>query len=136
MYKYKNLKLRLLHFNANIYFSKKCLESHFTPKCAKLNLPNRNVREKNTKGTGQYLYIKNEIKFWYKKKQNLNDELHKVHLENANRWKPIWPPIKGNINHSLEFIMKKIENLHKKLTNLTQIKHKTPPKIIELSIRE
>lgn len=57
-----------------------------TPIYAKLNVPSKNIREGNTKEAAQHIPIKNEKKFLYKKKLNLNVKVYKIYLENANEW--------------------------------------------------
>jgi hypothetical protein len=49
-------------------FSNECLEKRITSVYTKLNIPDRNVKERNTKEAVQLTYIKNETKFLFKKK--------------------------------------------------------------------
>jgi hypothetical protein len=50
----------------------------------------------------QKLRIKNEIKFWYTKKQNLNKGFYALHLQNANKWGNLWDIINQNIPKKIE----------------------------------
>jgi hypothetical protein len=59
--------------------------------------------------------MKNEIRCLYKRKQNINTKLYKIHFRNANTLNQIWPLIEEKINHKLEPVLKKkYENLNKK----------------------
>jgi hypothetical protein len=79
--------LKLLSFNASIYFNRTCLELNLTPKYAHTRTNSHNkVLAKHIEDKVHKLYIKNEIKFWYAKKQNLNKTLYHLHIQNGKQW--------------------------------------------------
>jgi len=43
-----------------------------------------------TAKNAQITCIKDEIKFLYRKKEKLNYELYKIHLQTAQKWGNIW----------------------------------------------
>jgi hypothetical protein len=116
---YTNTKCKLWNCNANIYFNKMCLEQKLVPKYSyiKLNRHNR-YSTKRLENQIHTLKIKNELKFWYTKKQHLNKTLYKLHLKNSNEWKNLWDTISQIIDKKLELKMnKKYNTLNKKLKN-------------------
>ena len=122
IYKYMNTKLKLLNCNANIYFNKKCLAENLTPKYAltktKTNSHNR-VRDLKATKNFQITRIKNEIKFWYTKKQHLNKSLYLLHLENATNWNNLWNLVYLNIDNMVQQKMKtKYDTLNNKIDKL------------------
>jgi hypothetical protein len=66
------------------------------------------------------LRIKNEIKFLYKKKQQLNRELHHPHIQNANTWKHTWNNTEQSINQKLQGDMKIIHQKQQQMHNLSK----------------
>jgi predicted RND superfamily exporter protein len=75
-----------------------------------------------TKQQAQRIRIKNEIKFLYKKNQQINKEFYVNHLYNVNHWQNIWIHIEQNINTKLRLeIETKIKNQNKKIHNIKKI---------------
>jgi hypothetical protein len=73
----------------------------------------------------QHLRIQNEIKFLYKKKQQLNKELYTSHLFNAKYWKNTWNHIEQCRTNKLHIeIENKIKNKNKKLDNIKKANNK------------
>jgi hypothetical protein len=73
------------------------------------------------------MHIKNEIKFLYAKKQNLNQVLYTLHLQNAKKWSNLWDTINQNISEQLEKKMyAKYRNINNRIQQLTirQFGHK------------
>jgi hypothetical protein len=69
----------------------------------------------------QRMGINNEIKYWYKKKQMLNRQLHNSHLKNSKKWGKVWEIIDQNISHKLETKMKiKYQIINKKIKKLKE----------------
>jgi hypothetical protein len=69
------------------------------------------MASKITKQKAQLIRIQNEIKFLYKKKQQLNKKLYTNHLYNAKCWQNSWLHIKQCITKKLQIeIEKKIKN--------------------------
>jgi hypothetical protein len=109
-FQYYNVKNKLHRCIQSIYFNRKCLQYNIIPKYAKLKIPNTSPIAKRTQKTASKQRIKDEIRFLYCKKQNLNQQLYKLHLHLADTWSSIWPYIQSTIdwNKSHSF-----EKLHK-----------------------
>jgi hypothetical protein len=60
-----------------------------------------------TKSKVEIMRVKYEIKFLYKKKQQLNPQLYRCHLENAGKWDIYWTHIEKIINQKLEYEVKR-----------------------------
>jgi hypothetical protein len=60
------------------------------PKYAHIKIPTNNEVAKKKQTQAQTLCIKNEIKFLYKKKQQLNTQLYHIHIHNADTWQQTW----------------------------------------------
>ena len=126
-----NCKRKLLHCNANINFNKTCLKKNLIPRYAHINIPEYNEAAIKTKAKAQISRIKNEIQFFYKKKEQLNTQPYYKHLHNANTWQKIWDTIEDAINQKLQHEMnttylkqqQQLENMEKTQTTMT--KHNT-----------
>jgi hypothetical protein len=68
------------------------------PRYVHIRALTHNIAAKKT----QTLRMKNEIKFLYKKKQQLNKELCYIHIQSANTWKYTWNNIEKSINQKLQ----------------------------------
>jgi hypothetical protein len=66
-----NTKHKLLNCNTIIYFNKTCLELDITPKYAHTKIKNSHNKTfaKQIENKIHKLCIRNEVKFWYAKKQ-------------------------------------------------------------------
>jgi hypothetical protein len=74
-----------------------------------------------TKNKAQEIRVKNEIKFLYLKKLQLNRELYSLHLLNAHTWDNSWKLICYDINRNLNKEMeKKYKNMNNKIKILEQ----------------
>jgi hypothetical protein len=71
---YKNTKLKLLKVNAAIWFNKICRKKQMKPNYISLKINGRRQRDLRTTTHAIKFRIKQEIKFLYKKKQNLNKQ--------------------------------------------------------------
>ena len=89
VYKYKSLKTKILKTDLNIRFIKKCLRHNVTPKFATINIRNTSIAASNTKIKVQKLWLKEEIKGLYKKKNYLNKLLFNAHLRVRDSIHPI-----------------------------------------------
>ena len=82
------------------------------------------------------------MKFLYTKKQKLNEQVFKPHLESANKWQSIWPIIVQSIDYKLAKEMEThYSNLNRKLDKLqrekqTKRKKQTPTTNAQNSIPE
>ena len=118
--RYKNLRLKLLQCNANIYFNRQCLTHKVTPTYTKIRVPYTSPASNITQQKIATMRIKDEIRFLYQKKEQLNTNLYKAHLQASNDWGPIWPTIQTSIHESLTpTIDKKYQTLRQKLKHLT-----------------
>jgi len=72
IHRYKSLRSKILKCNANIYFNRQCLVKNLTPKYATIKVPTTSKAAQNTQSKITYIRIKDEIKFLYKKKDQLN----------------------------------------------------------------
>jgi hypothetical protein len=76
-----------LSCSANIYLNRTYLELNLTPNFAHTRINSYNkAHAKYTKDKVHKLHIKNKIKFWYAKKQNLNKILYQLHIKNGKQW--------------------------------------------------
>jgi hypothetical protein len=119
-----NTKLKLLNCNANIYFNRKCLELNLTTIYAQIKLkmnPHNKIVNKKMIDKFQRTRIKNEIKFWYTKKQHLNKVLYNLPLLNGHIWKNLWNIIYQNIKTKIEQKMKtKYDTINNKIKKLKE----------------
>jgi hypothetical protein len=71
--------------------------------------------------------VKNEIKFLFKKKERLNQELYNAHLKAAQEWGSVWYTILESIHSSLNSEMeKKHKSLDMKINKLVQTQTNRP----------
>jgi hypothetical protein len=103
-----NCKRKLLHCIANINFNKTCLNKKLVPNYARIKLYINNEAPAKTQTQTQTLRIKNEIKFLYRKKQQINEQLYHTHIHNANIWKQAWDNIEQAINDKLQLEMESV----------------------------
>jgi hypothetical protein len=75
---YKNLRTKVMKCCANIYFNRQCLNKKVIPKYANIKVAHTSPASNIT----FVIRIKDEIKFLYKKKEKLNNDLHRTHLQN------------------------------------------------------
>jgi len=80
---YKNTKLKLLKTNVAIWFNKICMDRQLKPKYISLKINGQKQQDKRTTTHAIRFCINQEIKFLYKKKQHLNQQLYQMQLECA-----------------------------------------------------
>jgi hypothetical protein len=78
------------------------LKMKIVPRYAHIKTLAHNIATKKTQMHAQTLRIKNEIKFLYKKRQQLNKELRYIHIQNSNTWKYTLNNIEQSINQKLQ----------------------------------
>jgi hypothetical protein len=105
IHKHKNLRLKLLKYNANIYFNKQCLSQKVIPTYAKLRIPYTSPASLTTQLKIQIIRIKDEIIFLYQKKKHLNKELYKIHLQATAEWGTVWDLIHSSIIESTQTLI-------------------------------
>jgi hypothetical protein len=89
--------------------------------------PQHFPRTKATHRKAETLWIKEEIKFLYAKKQHLNLQLLHTHLLSANQWQNSWPYIQHTIKEKLEQLFKqKYQSLNAKIEKLSRKQTVTP----------
>jgi len=125
--RFEYLKRKLYRCNASIYFNKQCLQKQLIPNYAKIKVPPTSPAAKFTLHKAQTLRIKDELKYLYSKKQQLNLQIYHLHILLANTWWIPWPLVSHTIEEKLRRAMKPTyDNLNQKLNKLTQSKTKTP----------
>jgi hypothetical protein len=121
IYRYKNLKEKVMKCCMNIYFNKQCLIRKVIPNYARVEVPNTSPAAQYTRQKVITLRIKDETKFLYKKKQKLNTDLYIKHLQIADEWGNTWQLIAYNTQESLQMeASKKYNSINKKLNHLTK----------------
>jgi len=122
---YKNMRSKLLKYCAIIYFNKQCLAKRVIPKYANIKFQNTSPVAQFTSKKAEIKRIKDEIKFLYKKKENLNRELYERHLKAAKPWGRMWYSIQNNINEKLnQNVEKKYKTPDLKINKLTHGQNK------------
>jgi hypothetical protein len=110
---YKNTRTKVLKFWANIYFNQQCLTKKIVPNYANIKILHTSPATQVTQKKVHITRIKDEIKFLYRKKQKLNNDLYKIHLKPAQEWSNMWYTILDSINdvvnHDLEKKYKSID---------------------------
>ena len=125
--RFEYLKRKLYRCNASIYFNKQCLQKQLIPNYAKIKVPPTSPAAKFTLHKAQTLRIKDELKYLYSKKQQLNLQIYHLHILLANTWWIPWPLVSHTIEEKLRRAMKPTyDNLNQKLNKLTQSKTRTP----------
>ena len=125
---YKNLRTKVSKCCANIYFNKQCLYKKVTPKYAQVRIPNTSPASQNTAHKARIMRIKDELRFLHKKKETLNKELYKRHLQAAQEWGNLWYTIQNSIQQSINTDMeKKYKVMDEKIKKLTQSQSQKPP---------
>ena len=119
---YKNRKMKLLLCCANIYFNKQCLIQNLTPTYAKIKVANTSPAAIFTQRKTQILRIKDEIRFLYKKKLQLNKQLYHSHLTAE--------VTHNNINKHMDL---KYHSVHKNYTISNKRKKSIQPPIKDLN---
>jgi hypothetical protein len=114
-----NIKKKLLTCNANIYFNRQCIARNLIPKYVERKIPNTSPAARRTKRKTQTQRIRDEMKFLYAKKQNVNYQLYQLHLQISSSWGHITGHIFKTIDDVLNDELKlKYNPLNKKLNNL------------------
>jgi hypothetical protein len=86
---FENIKLKLAYTTCNIKFNKTCISHQIVPNYIQVKIKNNSIAAKKAKQTAEKSWIKNEIKFLYRKKSMLNTLLYKKHLDLANSLHPL-----------------------------------------------
>jgi hypothetical protein len=131
-YNYKNLKLKLLNTVENIRFNKYCLRHKIIPNYVHVTINNTSNAAQIAKSRAQKIWIEEEIKFLYSKKDMLNHELYKTHLFLSDMLGPENTiTLIDEINESLQNIIdKKKDTQNNKIERLLNVATKNRPENI------
>jgi len=85
---------------------KKCLIKKVVANHANIKVPHTSPAILVIQKKIHFIRIKDEIKFLYKEKHKLNNDLYKIHLKAAQEWGTMWhtilDPIIDATNHEVE----------------------------------
>jgi hypothetical protein len=94
---------------------------HVRPRYINTKVSGDKKRTQNTKNAAIRHRISQELRFQYAKKQQLNEQLYKTHLECATQWATILQMIQSTIDSKIQQVMEAHYNhLNKKLDQLLQ----------------
>ena len=106
--------------NAAIWFNKICRINHLRPKYISLKINGHKQQDRRTEASAIKYHITQEIKFQYKKKQHLNQQLYDSHLECAHHYGGMWQHIHMIVDEQLRNNMEaQYRTLNKKLDALS-----------------
>ena len=71
--------------NCALWNNKICKEKHLQPRYISIRTGGQRQQDKKTTTHAIRFRITQEIKFLYKKKQHLNQQLYRIHLQNAQQ---------------------------------------------------
>ena len=86
---------------ANIYFNRQCLNKKVIPKYAYIKVSYTFLATRITSKKVQTIRIKDEVMFLYRKKEKLNTDLHRIHLQASQEWSNSWYIILDSIHESI-----------------------------------
>ena len=119
IFRYKNIKRKIIKCCASIYFNKQCLKYNLIPNYSRINIPHTSPASTYNQRKIYKMRTKDEINFLYTKKANLNKTLFQTHLNLANEWGNAWHIISNAIHLTLETeIQNTYEKLDKKLDGM------------------
>jgi hypothetical protein len=81
---WKNTKPKLLQTNVAIWINKMCEIKHLKPNYINIKINGEKSQNKTTTTNVIKYRINQEIKFLYCKKQNINQQLYRIHLKCAH----------------------------------------------------
>lgn len=117
--RYTNTKRKLMKTVANIHFNKTCRHNNLTPKYINIKTRSRNQAAVSAISKAKKLWINNEIKFLYKKKEHLTQMTYELHLHAAKVFRDQWTHIHDEIQNKLQHeIDRKYLNMNKKIEQL------------------
>jgi len=140
---YKNTKLKLLKTNAVIWFSKMCKIKQLKPNYIHFRTNSKTIQDRRTTTHAIIYRINQELKFLYCKKQTLNTQLYRLHLECAHQcngvWQHVYNSIETKLNHILDTLYHKLNKKLDRLTHQSQTIYNnkenkdTQPRLINLT---
>lgn len=78
---YYHLKTRIALINKDIWYNKECLRNNVIPRYVGIKTQTHSKAAKKATDLGRIIWVKNEIKNLYGRKQNLYDKVYRLHLE-------------------------------------------------------
>ena len=81
VYKFQNIKIRLLKTNLHIRFNQECIKYNIIPKYASIKINKKSEFSTKIKRYAGIMWMREELKYLYKKKTVLNRELYRTHLQ-------------------------------------------------------
>jgi hypothetical protein len=139
---YTNTKVKLLKTKAAIWFNNVCRNDRLRPKYISLKINGHAQQDRRTKTNAIRFRITQEIKFQYKKKQYLNQQLYQSHLECANYYGGMWQhmhliidqQLHNNMETQYHTLNKKLDALSNDKSGYNKVKtNQFQPKVINLS---
>jgi hypothetical protein len=141
---YQNTKLKLLKMNAAIWFNKMCKIKYLKPSYIHFKTNGKTPQDIKTTSQAIQYRITQEIKFLHKKKQNLNSQLHHIHLKCADYCNGMWQHIRDSTETKIKRKMDILYNKLKQKLNMlithttttrkyTEKKHNTHTRVINLT---
>lgn len=117
---FKKLKTKLLLVSEDIRFNKKCLNLDITPKYARIKIRNTSASAVRTQRLAERGWVNFEIRRLHARKNVINYQLYKAHLEFLNTVHPgLVQPTLQKINNMLwPVIIKKKLKLSRKIDHL------------------
>ena len=105
-------QLNALVYYMSLYswFNKTCRFKQLTPNYINIRVSGNNPKSERTKKSAIRYRINQELKFQYAKKQQLNEQLYKTHLECANLWSTTWQIIQTTIDSNIQSQMERHYN--------------------------
>jgi len=101
-----------------------CKIKHVKPNYINYEVNNKKLQNKKTTTNAIKYRINKEIKFFYCKKQNLNQHLYRIHIKCVRYCKGMWQHIQNSINLTLDDIIFTVyQKVNKKLDTLVKHKH-------------
>jgi hypothetical protein len=102
VYEYKNTKIKVYKNNATVWYNKMCKAKQLIPAYANIKIKGDNPKCQRTKNAAVHYRINQELKFQYAKKQQLNEQLYKIHLEYASLWPTNWHLIQSALDSNFQ----------------------------------
>jgi hypothetical protein len=112
---FKNTKCKLLRTNAAIWFNKMCRMKPVKPNYINIRINGQKQQDKRTTTQAIRYRINQDIKFLYRKKQLLNQQLYSIHLKCAQHHNGMWQYVQNIIESKLKEDMNTYEKLIRKL---------------------
>ena len=101
--------------------NKICKIKHLKPNYINIKINANKQRDKKTTTNAVRYQINQEIKFLYRKIQNLNHQLYHIHLQCMQHCNGLWQHIQNSIDSQInDFMDKTYLKLNKKLDSLTK----------------